>query len=146
MEKLIKETIDTKINDIRNLFTIEKEKKAIKDRILRDIRNAFRLEKENNTIKDKILWVISNYFENKEEENYYKPVRESKFWSNNYNEYKNNSDRNKIVSVEEYLNVIRPYLKDNINNLKISDTWKTQLTIENNFICSIDNVKECIVC
>ena len=28
----------------------------------------------------------------------------------------------KTLSVEEYLNKIRPYLKDIINNLKISDT------------------------
>ena len=32
----------------------------------------------------------------------------------------------KALSVEEYLNKIRPYLKDIINNLKISDTWKVQ--------------------
>ena len=32
----------------------------------------------------------------------------------------------KTLSVEEYLNKIRPYLKDIINNLKISDTWKVQ--------------------
>ena len=39
----------------------------------------------------------------KEEENYYKPVKVNTFWSNNYIEYKSNSDKNKILSVEEYL-------------------------------------------
>ena len=38
----------------------------------------------------------------------------------------------KALSVEEYLNKIRPYLKDIINNLKISDTWKVQWAIANN--------------
>ena len=33
-----------------------------------------------------------------------KPVRVSKFWSNNYIEYESNSDRNKRLSVKEYLN------------------------------------------
>ena len=42
------------------------------------------------------------------------------------------------MSVEEYLNKVRPYLKD-IDHLKESDTWKIQLTIANNFISSIDN-------
>ena len=37
---------------------------------------------------------------------------------------------------------IRPYLKNIINNLKKSDTWKIQLTIANNFISSIDNNEE----
>ena len=34
---------------------------------------------------------------------------------------------------------MRPYLKDIINNLKKSNTWKIQLAIANNFISSIDN-------
>ena len=40
--------------------------------------------------------------------------------------------------VEEYLNRIRPHLKDIIKNLKKFDTWKIQSTIANNFISSID--------
>ena len=46
---------------------------------------------------------IKNLCDQKEEENYYKPVRVSNFWSNNYIEYKSNGDRNKILPVEEYL-------------------------------------------
>ena len=37
---------------------------------------------------------------------------------------------------------MRPYLKDIINNIKKSETWKTQLTIANNFISSLDNDEE----
>ena len=47
-----------------------------------------------------------------------------------------------IVYFEEYLNKIRPYLKDIINNLKKSDTRKIQLTIAINFISSKDNDEE----
>ena len=75
----------------------------------------------------------------KEEENYYKPVRISNFWSNSYVEYESNSDKNKTLSVQEYRNKIRPYLKNFINNFKKSDTWKIQLAIANNFISSIEN-------
>ena len=46
------------------------------------------------------------------------------------------------LSVEEYLNKTRPYLKDIINNLEKTDTWKIQLTIVNNFISSTDNDEE----
>ena len=112
------------------------------ENIIKDIRNLFRLEKETKAIKDRILRDIKNLFEHEEEENYYKPVRVSNFWSNNYIEYESNGDRNKTLSVEEYLNKIRPYLKDIINNLKKSDTWKIQLTISNNFISSLDNDEE----
>ena len=56
----------------------------------------------------------------KEEENYYKPVRVSNVLSNNYVEYESNNDREKIVSPEEYLDKIRPYLTGIKNNLKKS--------------------------
>ena len=36
-------------------------------------------------------------------------------------------------------------MKDIINNLKKSDTWKIQLTIAINFISSIDNDEECVM-
>ena len=51
----------------------------------------------------------------------------------------------KILSVKEYLNKTRPYLKYIINNFKKSDTWKIQLAIANNFISSIDRDEECVM-
>ena len=68
------------------------------------------MKKENEAIKNRTI----------RDENYYKPVKVGNFWSSNYIDYKSNSDRNKILSVEEYLNKIRQYLKD-MNNLKKSD-------------------------
>ena len=40
---------------------------------------------------------------------------------------------------------MKPCLKNIINNLKNSDTWKIQLTIANYFISSIDNDEEYII-
>ena len=45
-------------------------------------------------------------------------------------------------SKNEYFNKIRLYLKDIINNLEKSDTWKIQLTIANESISSLDNIEE----
>ena len=64
-----------------------------------------------------------NLFEH-EEQNYYKPLTVGNFWSNNYIEYGNNGDRNKTLSIEEYLNKITSYIKDIINDLKTSNAWK----------------------
>ena len=50
-----------------------------------------------------------------------------------------------IKHYQEYLNKIRPYLKDIRNNLKKSDSWKIQLAIANNFISFIDNDEECVM-
>ena len=49
-----------------------------------------------------------------EKEDYYKQIRLGDIWNNNYIEYENNGDRNKTLSIEEYLNKIRLYLKDEI--------------------------------
>ena len=51
--------------------------------IIKDIRNIFRLDKETKAIKDKTLKDIKNLFDHEEEENYQKPVRVISFWSNN---------------------------------------------------------------
>ena len=48
---------------------------------------------------------------------------------NNQIEYKSNGHRNKTLSVEEYLDKIRLYFKDIINDLKQS--WKNQSAITN---------------
>ena len=53
-----------------------------------------------------------------------------------------NGDTNKALSIEEYLDKIRPYIKDIINDLKKSDTGKLQLTIVINFISSKDTGEE----
>ena len=79
------------------------------------------MTKENEAIKDKIIGDIRNLFEH-EKGDYYKPVRVNNFCSNNYIEYESNGDRNKMLSVEQYPNKIRPYLTDIINDLKKFDT------------------------
>ena len=124
------------IKDLRNLFRLKKEQNYT---ATKGIRNFFRVEKETKAIKDSILRNIKNLFDHeKEKENYYKPVRVSNFWGNNYIEYKSNGGKNKTLSVEEHLNKISLYLRDIINNLKKSGTWKAQLTISNNFLSSLD--------
>ena len=69
-------------------------------------------------------------------------MRVNNFWSNNYIEYKRNDDKNKILSVEEYLDKIKPYLRGIINDLKQSHTWNIQLTTTINFISSKDDNDE----
>ena len=106
-------------------------------------RDLFRLKKEVKWIKDIVLRYIKNLSEyEKEEEIYYKLVKVDRFWGNNYIEYKSNGDKNRILSVEEYFDNIRPYLRDIINNLKYSEVWKIQLTITINFIYSKDDNDE----
>ena len=47
--------------------------------------------------------------ENLFEEDYYKPERVSNFWNNNCIEYESNGDKNRNLSLNEYLNKSKPY-------------------------------------
>ena len=109
---------------------------------MKDIRSLFRQEKKTKAIKDRILRDIKNLFEHEKEKIYYKLVTVSDFWSGNHIEYESNGDRNKTLSVEVYLNQIKSYLKDIINNVRKSDTWKIELAIAGDFISFIDNDEE----
>ena len=51
-------------------------------------------------------------------------------------ECESNSDRNENLSVKEYLNKIKRYLRDMIIDLQKSDTWKVQLAIAIAFVSS----------
>ena len=65
-------------------------------------------------------------------EDYYKPTLVKTGYSGSYTKYESKGD--KILTVEEYLSLIEPYLAYMINDYKNTDEWKLQLTAENNFI------------
>ena len=53
-------------------------------------------------------------------------------------EYESNGNKNRNLSIKEYLNKIHSFLKNIINNLKKIDTWNIQSTIVTNFTFSKD--------
>ena len=77
---------------------------------------------------------------------YYKPIRTDGAFAginNNYIEYANKGDRYEYLLAEKYLYMIRPYLRDLINEHKPIDEsnddtdraeWKIQLTMQNSCI------------
>ena len=111
-----------KIKDWRYLDTLcnrELNERLIKDRIIRDIRALFELE-----------------------EDYCKPKRVSNFWNNDYIGYESNGDKNRKLSLNQYLNKIELYLRNIMIDLQNSDTWKIQLTIA---IILKDVEEECVM-
>ena len=62
--------------------------------------------------------------------------------NNNYIEYESNGDKNRNLSLDDYVNKIEPYWRNIIIDLQNSDTWKIQLTIAINFISSKDAEEE----
>ena len=64
------------------------------------------------------------------------------YFKNNYKYYYSRGDKDKELSVKQYLYKIMPYLNDLINdnktNRNISNKWKIQINMHVNFISSND--------
>ena len=69
-----------------------------------------------------------------DKENYYEPVRIGNAFSSSYTEYESKRDRNKTLSIEEYLDKIRLYFSNMINILKTKDEWKILSTMAINLM------------
>ena len=89
------------------------------------------------------MWDIRTLFE--QEEDYCEPKRVSNFWNNSYIEYESNGDKNSNLSLDEYLNKIKLYLRSIIINLQNPDAWKNQLIIAIKFIFSWDTEEEPVI-
>ena len=75
----------------------------------------------------------------KPKENNYKPVRIGNAFSISYVEYKSNGDKDKTLSIKDYLDEIKPYLSDIINDHKTQGEWKIHLTVAINLFSSKDS-------
>ena len=58
------------------------------------------------------------------DEDYYKPIKTGNTFSSNYIEYESNGDKDKILLIKKYLDIIKPYLSTMINNHKAQGEWK----------------------
>ena len=74
-----------------------------------------------------------------EEEDYYEPMGTGNAFSSNYIEYESSGDKDKILSIKEYLGMIKPCLSNMINNHKTQGEYKNQLTMEINFTSPKDS-------
>ena len=61
-----------------------------------------------------------------------KPTIIKSGYNYNYIEYRSEGDE--LLTIEEYLNLIEPYLRELINDHKKKGEWKIQLTAQSNFI------------
>ena len=73
------------------------------------------------------------------DEDYYKPIKAKSSFNGNYIEYESKGVKDKNLSPREYLDIIRPYLSNMINDHKTIREWKIQLTVQINFISRKDS-------
>ena len=77
-------------------------------------------------IKYKGIRDVGNLFSQSIDEDYYKPIKtvDTLDNKNNHFEYESKVNKNKNLSIKKYLNMIRPYLSDIINDHKTQGIWK----------------------
>ena len=77
------------------------------------------------------------------DEDYYKPIKIKSASNGNYIKYESKGDKDKNLLPKEYLDIIRSYLSDMINDHKTRIEWEIQLTMQINFISSKDSKETC---
>ena len=99
---------------------------------------------------------VRDLFDLSIDEDYYKPTIAKTAFDGSYIQYESEGDKGKNLSIKKYLNIIKPYLIDIINEHKThglvryysgnkswlketSSGWKIQLTMSINFISSKDS-------
>ena len=129
----------------RNLYEIRNKKSLFALRIEEIEKNLDELERNLSKTKKyydhddaeyKGIKGIEGLFDLSISEDYHKPIITKGAFNNNYIQYESKGDKDKILTVNEYLDIIRPYLVDIINYHKTQSKWKIQLTMAINFISS----------
>ena len=125
----------------RNIYDIKNPKNLSASKTKEIERNLLELEEslfkprkyyDYDDIKYKGIRDVRNVFHLSIAKDYYKPKRTNRAFNGNYTEYERKGDKDKALSIIEYLKMIRPYLGDIINNHKTQGEWKIQLTLIDN--------------
>ena len=69
-----------------------------------------------------------DYLFNELNEDYYKPTEVKSVFNGSYMSYESKGDKDYILALYEYFDIIRPYLKDLIDDHKAKGEWKMQLS------------------
>ena len=71
-----------------------------------------------------IIRDVRNLFDLSVDKDYYKPIITNSSFDNSYIEYESKGGKDKTLSFNKYLYMIRSYYSDIINNYKIQGEWK----------------------
>ena len=145
IEKKLKKDI-YEIEKRQNLSNNEKEK--IYDDLLKLANTLEKKGEHKHSDGDNLdyfgITELEKLFDDIDDDNYYKPVLIRSSFEGNYKRYESRGDKDKKLSVKQYLYMIIPYLNDLINdhkNIKNSE-WKIQLNMGVNFISTNDRGEE----
>ena len=124
----------SKINKIRrNLYEIENDKNLFSSKINEIRRNLLELEEnfsktkkyyDYDDIEYRGIRNVRDLFDLSIDEDYYKPIIAKGAFNSSYIQYESKGDKGKNLSIKNYLNMIKPYLNDIINDHKTQGKWR----------------------
>lgn len=69
------------------------------------------------------------------EEDYYKPIKSKGAFGDNFLEFESNGNRNKNLSLAQYLHEIQPYFKETISSfIACNEAWEISVTLKLFFV------------
>ena len=113
----------------------DEEKKVLKriNKYLKNFKNDLdKLQKYQYNITHGIDYLFN------EEDDYYKPKEVKRAFDGGYVLYESRGASDERLSIDEYFNIIRPYLKDLIDDHKSKDEWKIKLSMRIIFVSFTD--------
>ena len=122
----------------------DKEKEKIDDNLLELVNKLNKKEKYRYHDRDNLdyhgIRDIENLFDADNNDDYYKPILVKSSFNESYKYYESRGDKDKKLLIEQYFDVIKPYLSDLINDHKAIETssneWKIQINMHINFVSS----------
>ena len=126
---LKKEDITKDLSELKNTFKNSKSK-TIKNKVKNSEIKAKKYYGYDD-IEYKATTDIKSLYDDIDDDDYYKPIKIYNAFNDSYVEYQSDGYKDKILSIKEYLYMIRQYPSDTINCHK--DEWKIQLSMRINF-------------
>ena len=88
--------------------------------------------------QDNITYGLDYLFNELNGEDYYEPKEIKSAFDGSYILYESRGDRDNKLALYKYFDIIKPYLKDMIDDYKPEGEWKIQITMRITFISFID--------
>ena len=134
-----------RIEAVYNVLKEKEQKSSLTSRQKNMLRNDERYLKDLKKDLDKlqkyqhnITYGIDYLFNELDEVDYYEPKEVKSAFDGSYILYESKTDEDARLSIDEYFDIIRPYLKDMIDSHKARNEWKIQLSMRIIFVSFTD--------
>ena len=124
-----KEAIYNVLSDKEQKGSLTNDEKKKLKKINRYLKNFKKYLEKLEKYWHNITYGLDYLFDELDEEDYYKPTEVKRAFDGSYRLYESKGDNDSKLSINEYVDIIKPYLGDMINNQKTKGEWKIQLSM-----------------